>query len=163
MQVVLSHTPYRELAKSLGDKPVVISGRGASEVAAAYGFKRAVTTAQLSAKYPTAVPFCYEPGMGSHATCNLLGLDAAKQLFLTIAKLCPHVVTRHLGSTSIASRVQADTYSAALMTSTSHLRFAHKSSSVLTAARIHRRLASMSMSVIIQSSSCQDISQDSIS
>lgn len=62
-QVVLSHTPYRELAKDLGDKPVVISGRGASEVAAAYGFKRAVTTSQLSARYPKAVPFCHDPGL----------------------------------------------------------------------------------------------------
>lgn len=62
LQVVLSHTPYRELAKTLGDKPVVISGKGASDVAAAYGFKRAVTTAQLSAQFPTAVPFCHEPG-----------------------------------------------------------------------------------------------------
>ncbi len=44
VQAFLSHTPYRELAKDLGDKPVVISGPGASEVAAAYGFKRAVTT-----------------------------------------------------------------------------------------------------------------------
>lgn len=62
LQVVLSHTPYRELAKELGDKPVVVSGRGALEVAQAYGFTRAVTTAQLSAAYPTAVPFCHNPG-----------------------------------------------------------------------------------------------------
>ena len=63
LQVVLSHTPYRELAKTLGDKPVVISGRGASEVAKAYGFTKAVTTSQLSARYPTAVPFCHDPGI----------------------------------------------------------------------------------------------------
>lgn len=62
VQVVLSHTPYRELAKELGDKPVVVSGRGALEVANAYGFTRAVTTAQLSAAYSTAVPFCHNPG-----------------------------------------------------------------------------------------------------
>ena len=62
-QVVLSHAPYRELAKDLGDKPVVISGRGASEVAQAYGFTRAVTTSQLSAAHPTAVPFCHDPGL----------------------------------------------------------------------------------------------------
>lgn len=62
-QVVLSHTPYRELAKELGDKPVVISGRGADKVAKAYGFTRAVTTSQLSAAYPTAVPFCHDPGL----------------------------------------------------------------------------------------------------
>lgn len=71
VQVVLSHTPYRELAMSLGDKPVLISGRGASEVASAYGFRRAVTTAQLSAKYPTAVPFCHEPGMTALQCCCL--------------------------------------------------------------------------------------------
>ena len=64
LQVVLSHTPYRELANDLGDKPVVISGRGASEVAAAYGFKRAVTTSQLSARYPKAVPVCRYRGGG---------------------------------------------------------------------------------------------------
>ncbi|KAL3150736.1 hypothetical protein ABBQ32_000518 [Trebouxia sp. C0010 RCD-2024] len=63
LQVVLSHTPYRELAKELGDKPVVISGRGADKVAKAYGFTRAVTTSQLSAAYPTAVPFCHDPGL----------------------------------------------------------------------------------------------------
>lgn len=68
LQVVLSHTPYRELAKELGDKPVVISGRGAHEVAKAYGFTRAVTTAQLSAAYPTAVPFCHNPGLPDAAT-----------------------------------------------------------------------------------------------
>ena len=65
VQVVLSHTPYRELAKELGDKPVVVSGRGALEVAQAYGFTRAVTTAQLSAAYPTAVPFCHNPGLSA--------------------------------------------------------------------------------------------------
>ena len=69
LQVVLSHTPYRELAKDLGDKPVVISGRGASEVAAAYGFKRAVTTSQLSARYPKAVPFCHDPGVAPTPSC----------------------------------------------------------------------------------------------
>jgi len=69
LQVVLSHTPYRQLAKDLGDKPVVISGRGASEVAAAYGFKRAVTTSQLSARYPTAVPFCHDPGVAPSRSC----------------------------------------------------------------------------------------------
>lgn len=60
-QVVLSHTPFRELAKDLGNKPVVISGRGASEVAKAYGFNKAVSTSQLGARYPTAVPFCHDP------------------------------------------------------------------------------------------------------
>lgn len=74
VQVVLSHTPYRELAKTLADKPVVISGRGASEVASAYGFKRAVTTAQLSARYPKAVPFCHEPGVFSHMQANMSSL-----------------------------------------------------------------------------------------
>ena len=59
---MLSQSPYRELAKDLGDKPVVISGRGAPEVAQAYGFTRAVTTSQLSARYPEAVPFCHDPG-----------------------------------------------------------------------------------------------------
>ena len=67
-QVVLSHTPYRELAKDIGDKPVVISGRGAAEVAKAYGFTRAVTTSQLSARYPKAVPFCHDPGVLQHPT-----------------------------------------------------------------------------------------------
>lgn len=72
LQVVLSHTPYRELAKELGDKPVVISGRGALDVAKAYGFTRAVTTAQLSAAYPTAVPFCHNPGLPAAAAQDRL-------------------------------------------------------------------------------------------
>ena len=41
---------------------MVISGRGASEVAKAYGFNKAVSTSQLSARYPKAVPFCHDPG-----------------------------------------------------------------------------------------------------
>ena len=70
-QVVLSHTPYRELAKDLGDKPVVISGRGALEVAQAYGFTQAVTTSQLSAAHPTAVPFCHDPGLPAIGACAI--------------------------------------------------------------------------------------------
>ena len=62
LQVVLSHTPFRELAKDLCQKPIVIAGRGAPEVATAYGFNKAVSTSQLSARFPTAVPFCHAPG-----------------------------------------------------------------------------------------------------
>ena len=109
-QVVLSHTPYRELAKELGDKPVVISGRGAHEVAKAYGFTRAVTTAQLSAAYPTAVPFCHSPGLPAAAaqgyvtSCNeclahvstwLWALPCASQTHPLLLIVCtwPNLVT----------------------------------------------------------------------
>ena len=87
LQVVLSHTPYRELAKDLGDKPVVISGRGASEVAAAYGFKRAVTTSQLSARYPKAVPFCHDPGVAPTPSCLSPLMRSAEHTVLMIYML----------------------------------------------------------------------------
>ena len=58
LQVVLSHTPFRELAKQFGGGPVIIVGRGRTpEVAEAYGFRKAVTTAQLEARHPHALPF----------------------------------------------------------------------------------------------------------
>ena len=59
-QVVLSHTPFRSLAASLGSKPVLVAGVGAvPEVAATYGFKHVVTTADLAraAHLRNAVPF----------------------------------------------------------------------------------------------------------
>jgi HAD superfamily hydrolase (TIGR01456 family) len=59
-QVVLSHTPFRGLVARLGDEPVLASGRGAIlEVAAGYGFRRAVSTLQLAAAQPSALPFLY--------------------------------------------------------------------------------------------------------
>jgi HAD superfamily hydrolase (TIGR01456 family) len=57
-QVLLSHTPFRALAPRFADLPVLVAGRGrVAEVAAAYGFRRAATTAQLAAAAPRAVPF----------------------------------------------------------------------------------------------------------
>lgn len=58
LQVVLSHTPFRELAQKFGESPVLIAGRGATpQVAASYGFRKAVTTSQLEQQYPHALPF----------------------------------------------------------------------------------------------------------
>jgi HAD superfamily hydrolase (TIGR01456 family) len=57
-QVILSHSPMRGLAETLSDRPVLLSGRGkVMEVAAAYGFNKAVHTSQVAAAFPSAVPF----------------------------------------------------------------------------------------------------------
>ena len=55
---MLSHTPFRPLAKRLGSRPVLVSGRNETPaVAAAYGYRDFVTSLQLGAAYPHAVPF----------------------------------------------------------------------------------------------------------
>lgn len=57
-QVILSHTPFRSLVGRLGQHPVVVSGRrDAVAVAGAYGFSKVLTTYQLAAAYPDALPF----------------------------------------------------------------------------------------------------------
>ena len=57
-QVVLSHTPFRSLAKSLGSKPVLVAGVGnVAEVAREYGFKHVLTTKDIALAVPKAVPF----------------------------------------------------------------------------------------------------------
>ncbi|EIE22207.1 HAD-superfamily hydrolase [Coccomyxa subellipsoidea C-169] len=57
-QVVLSHTPFRSLAKSLGSKPVLVAGVGkVAEVAREYGFKHVLTTRDIALAVPKAVPF----------------------------------------------------------------------------------------------------------
>eukprot|EP00887_Chlorella_sp_A99_P002473 scaffold10.g2473.t1 len=62
-QVVLSHTPMRPLAKQLGDRQVLVSGRGlVAEVAKAYGFKRVVTPRCIVKAVPEAVPFFEDQG-----------------------------------------------------------------------------------------------------
>jgi hypothetical protein len=62
-QVILAHTPMRELAAgALAEQPVLVSGRGRSlEVARAYGFRRALNTRQLGAAMPPATPFSAYP------------------------------------------------------------------------------------------------------
>jgi ribonucleotide monophosphatase NagD (HAD superfamily) len=57
-QVVLSHTPMRQLAPRYADAPVLVSGRGqVREVARHYGLRHVVTTEQLARAMPAAVPF----------------------------------------------------------------------------------------------------------
>lgn len=57
-QVVLSHTPFRQLAAQYAEEPVLVAGRGqVREVAHQYGFKKVVTTKQLARAMPAAVPF----------------------------------------------------------------------------------------------------------
>ncbi len=54
---MLSHTPYRQLVKHLGDCPVLISGRGNfHHVAREYGFTHSVSTDQLARAFPDALP-----------------------------------------------------------------------------------------------------------
>ena len=93
LQVVLSHTPFRELVKQFGDSPVVIAGRGRTpEVAEAYGFRKAVTTAQLEARHPHALPV-----KGVRFSCCALtaypaALSAVGARF--IMSYCRHVLAR---------------------------------------------------------------------
>ena len=61
--MVLAHTPFRSLAASLGDKPVLVAGSGdVAHVAATYGFKHVVTTGDLARALPSAVPFWKDTG-----------------------------------------------------------------------------------------------------
>jgi hypothetical protein len=57
-QVVLSHTPMRALAARLAGQCVLVSGRhDVINVAASYGFRKLLSTAQLAAALPGALPF----------------------------------------------------------------------------------------------------------
>jgi len=61
-QVVQAHTPMAGLATRYADQLVLLSGRGdLPGVAASYGFRRVVTTQQLAAAFPSAVPFTLQP------------------------------------------------------------------------------------------------------
>lgn len=57
-QVVQSHTPMRRLVELYGDQPILALGRGATaDLAASYGFSRALTAEDLRALSPGALPF----------------------------------------------------------------------------------------------------------
>ncbi|KAK9813601.1 hypothetical protein WJX73_010022 [Symbiochloris irregularis] len=57
-QVVLSHTPFRQLAEQYSQRPVLVAGRKqTADVALNYGFESAVTTCELAAAFPHSVPF----------------------------------------------------------------------------------------------------------
>jgi ribonucleotide monophosphatase NagD (HAD superfamily) len=57
-QVVLSHTPMRQLAARYAEEPVLVAGRGqVREVARHYGLRRVVTPEQLARAMPAVVPF----------------------------------------------------------------------------------------------------------
>lgn len=58
----------RSLVPHLKDAPVLISGRGdVLNVARSYGFQRVLSTAQLGAVYPSAIPFTSYSGGSSPA------------------------------------------------------------------------------------------------
>jgi hypothetical protein len=85
--VVLSHTPFRRLAREtpLGALPVLVSGRGqTAQVAAEYGFKHMVTTEQLLRAIPEALPFASaavageSPEAQRNGGCRLGGGGAAR-------------------------------------------------------------------------------------
>ncbi|KAK9831207.1 hypothetical protein WJX74_007420 [Apatococcus lobatus] len=84
-QVVLSHTPYRKLVKHLGDKPVLISGRGNfHHVAREYGFTQCVSTTQLARALPDALPLSQqEPDDHEEGPCPVhdLGLGSEEKPF----------------------------------------------------------------------------------
>ena len=55
-QVILSHTPMRELAADYGDRLVLVVGKRYDQlraIAAAYGFKRVITIEELHGQHPT--------------------------------------------------------------------------------------------------------------
>ncbi len=74
MQVVMAHTPFRQLLPQLGDAPVLVVGRqpqAVEELARACGFKRVVTTAQLwHALGPGATPFAQHAQHGAGAAAQ---------------------------------------------------------------------------------------------
>ncbi|KAK9837525.1 hypothetical protein WJX84_006214, partial [Apatococcus fuscideae] len=84
-QVVLSHTPYRQLAKRLGDRPVLISGRGNfHHVAREYGFTQSVSTEQLARACPDALPLSQQqPDDHDDGPCPIhdLGLGSEDKPF----------------------------------------------------------------------------------
>ena len=56
-QVLLSHTPYRSLAKEIGDSRVLVIGSaGAAKVARSYGFRKVSTVRQLLSERPALSP-----------------------------------------------------------------------------------------------------------
>jgi HAD superfamily hydrolase (TIGR01456 family) len=55
--VLVSHTPFRELAKEIGERRVLVLGHeGCLEIARTYGFKRPVCAQQLHAESPSIFP-----------------------------------------------------------------------------------------------------------
>ena len=61
-QVLLSHTPMRDLVPSLGSLPVLVSGRGdVLNVAKGYGFLQPLHARDLGRAMPTATPFSHYP------------------------------------------------------------------------------------------------------
>ena len=71
-QVILSHTPMRDLADELADRPVLLSGRGKlSEVAASYGFRKTIHTSEIARAFPSAVPFS-PPPLATSVRCRVM-------------------------------------------------------------------------------------------
>ncbi|KAG2493577.1 hypothetical protein HYH03_008096 [Edaphochlamys debaryana] len=61
-QVILSHTPMRDLVPELAQQPVLVSGRGdVLQVAREYGFQRVLHTRELGRAMPAATPFSRYP------------------------------------------------------------------------------------------------------
>lgn len=78
-QVLLSHTPMRQLVARLGHQPVLVLGRHKSaEVAAGYGFSHVITPADLATVLgPTALPFIkHAPQSSSATTASTSAIDA---------------------------------------------------------------------------------------
>lgn len=64
-QVILSHTPMRDLVPQLAEAPVLVSGRGdVLAVARGYGLGRVLHTRQLGRAMPAATPFSSYPPPG---------------------------------------------------------------------------------------------------
>eukprot|EP00198_Chlamydomonas_reinhardtii_P000554 XP_001689889.1 predicted protein [Chlamydomonas reinhardtii] len=72
-QVILSHTPMRDLVPQLAEAPVLVSGRGdVLAVARGYGLGRVLHTRQLGRAMPAATPFSSYPPPVRGALSDLL-------------------------------------------------------------------------------------------
>ncbi|GIL56053.1 hypothetical protein Vafri_11504 [Volvox africanus] len=81
-QVILSHTPMRDLVPELAQRPVLVSGRGdVLNVARSYGFQRVLHTRQLGRAMPAATPFSTYPPESEEtpAALRAVGESAVEQ------------------------------------------------------------------------------------
>ncbi|GLC44804.1 hypothetical protein PLESTB_001212300 [Pleodorina starrii] len=106
-QVILSHTPMRDLVPELAQRPVLVSGRGdVLNVARSYGLQRVLHTRQLGRAMPAATPFStYPPEEQDAATGGSASSTAAapppSAAAPSLAAVGPHPSSAGASSTGI--------------------------------------------------------------
>lgn len=79
--VVLSHTPFKSIVGPYCHQPVLVLGRNrAPEVARLYGLQQVVTTEQLAAAFPHAVPFASTHAEEAGGVESLVGGTAQRPI-----------------------------------------------------------------------------------